>query len=85
MLIGWRVQPTLARELSLSITLLLTPVSILSLAATQTWIVILYISVATFGIGWWGQIITRCLMDTVPQYSLASTTGLAEPAERSVP
>jgi hypothetical protein len=77
MLIGWKVQPTLARELSLSITLLLTPVSILSLAATQRWIVILYISVATFGIGWWGANYNALLMDTVPQYSLASTTGLA--------
>jgi hypothetical protein len=54
MLIGWKVEPILARELSVFITLLLTPVAILSLAATQTWIVILYISVATFGIGWWG-------------------------------
>jgi ACS family hexuronate transporter-like MFS transporter len=77
MLIGWKVQPILARELSLSVTLLLTPVAILSLAATQTWTVILYISVATFGIGWWGANYNALLMDTVPQLSLASTTGLA--------
>jgi ACS family hexuronate transporter-like MFS transporter len=77
MLIGWKVRPILARELSLSVTLLLTPVAILSLAATQTWIVILYISVATFGIGWWGANYNALLMDTIPQTSLASTTGLA--------
>jgi ACS family hexuronate transporter-like MFS transporter len=76
-LIGWKVQPLLARQLSLSVTLLLTPVAILSLAATETWIVILYISVATFGIGWWGANYNALLMDTIPQTSLASTTGLA--------
>jgi hypothetical protein len=60
MLIGWKVEPILARELSLFITLLLTPVAILSLAATQAWIVILYISVQLSGLAGRGQIKTRC-------------------------
>ena len=54
LLIEWKMPPVLARELSLSVTLLLTPVAIFSLAASQTAAVIFYISVATFGIGWWG-------------------------------
>jgi ACS family hexuronate transporter-like MFS transporter len=77
LLIEWKMRPILARQLSLSVTLFLTPVAILSLAANQTSVVIFYISVATFGIGWWGANYNALLMDTTPQASLASTTGLA--------
>ena len=77
MLIRRKIAPVLARKLGLSVALVLTPVAILSLHATQTSAVILDISVATFGIGCWGANYNALLMDSLPQPSLASIAGLA--------
>lgn len=77
MLIDWKFTPILARKVSLLVALVLTPVAVLSLTTNETWLVILYISVATFGIGWWGTNYNSLLMDSMPQESLASIAGLA--------
>jgi nitrate/nitrite transporter NarK len=57
--------------------MLLTPAAILSVTASQTLHVILSVSIATFGIGWWGANCNALLMDSVPRHSLASVAGVA--------
>lgn len=77
MLIGWKLTPIFARKVGLSVAFVLTPVATLSLTTHETWLVILYVSIATFGIGWWGTNYNSLLMDSMPQRSLASIAGLA--------
>jgi ACS family hexuronate transporter-like MFS transporter len=78
---GWLIQrgvaPILARKVGMSAGLLLTPVAILSLASSGGFFVLLYISVATFGLGWWGANYNSAIMDAVPRSSVASVAGLA--------
>lgn len=69
--------PLLARKIGVSIPVLLTPVAILSLHATQIPWIMFDLSVATFGLGWWGANYNSAVMDAVPRSSTASVAGLA--------
>ena len=69
--------PLLARKWAMSLALLLTPAAILSVKASHTHQVILWVSLATFAIGWWGVNYNSLLMDSVPRHSLASVAGVA--------
>ena len=71
------VAPILARKVGLSVGLLLTPMAILSLASNGGFLVLLYISVATFGLGWWGANYNSAIMDSIPRRSVSSVAGLA--------
>jgi ACS family hexuronate transporter-like MFS transporter len=69
--------PIWARKLTMSLSLLLIPAGIFSIRASQPFYVILCISVATFGLGWWSPNIHSLMMDSFPRYSVASIGGLS--------
>lgn len=69
--------PLTARKLGLTVALALSPVALLSLRASHTTGVLAAISIATFGIGWWGANYNSAMMDAIPQNSVSSVAGLA--------
>jgi ACS family hexuronate transporter-like MFS transporter len=66
-----------ARKVTMSFSLFLIPAGILSVTATQPLQVILYISIATFGLGWWSPNLHSLMMDSFPRHSVASVNGLS--------
>jgi MFS transporter, ACS family, aldohexuronate transporter len=76
-LIARGIAPLTARKLGLTAALVLSPVVLLALAASHTATILLCITIATFGIGWWGANYNAALMDAVPQNSVSSVAGLA--------
>lgn len=75
--IGRGLDALLARKLGLTVAVVLSPVALLSLTASHTAGVLSAISIATFGIGWWGSNYNSALMDAIPQSSVSSVSGLA--------
>jgi ACS family hexuronate transporter-like MFS transporter len=69
--------PLTARKIGLTVALVLSPAVLLSLAASNTALILLWITIATFGIGWWGANYNSALMDAIPQFSVSSVAGLA--------
>ena len=61
----------------MTVAVVLSPFVLLSLAASHTGSVLLSISIATFGIGWWGANYNSAMMDAIPQNSVSSVAGLA--------
>jgi len=66
-----------ARKVTMSFSLFMIPVGILSITATQPLQVILFISIATFGLGWWSPNLHSLMMDSFPRHSVASISGLS--------
>jgi ACS family hexuronate transporter-like MFS transporter len=71
------VAPLLARKLGLTVALVLSPVVLLSLKATHVEQILLILSIAMYGIGFWGANYNSGLMDAIPQSSVSSVSGLA--------
>jgi MFS transporter, ACS family, hexuronate transporter len=71
------VAPLMARKLALLVPLILSPVVLLSLSASHIASVLAFISIAIFGIGWWGANYNSALMDAIPQSSVSLVAGLA--------
>ena len=71
------IGPLLARKLGLSIALVLSPFALLSLRASRASEILVILSVAMFGMGWWGANYNSALMDAIPQSSVSSVSGLA--------
>lgn len=66
-----------ARKVTMSFSLFLIPVGVLSVTATQPFQVVLCISIATFGLGWWSPNLHSLMMDSFPRHSVASVNGLS--------
>jgi len=69
--------PLLARKLTMLLSLLLIPVGIVSVGVSQPWQIILCISIATFGLGWWSPNSHSLMMDSFPRHSVASVNGVS--------
>ncbi len=76
-LISRGLNPLLARKLGLTVALVLSPVALLSLRVSQVSEILVMLSVAMFGMGWWGANYNSALMDAIPQSSVSSVSGLA--------
>jgi len=71
------LDPLLARKLGLTVALVLSPIALLSLRVSHVSEILVILSVAMFGIGWWGANYNSALMDAIPQSSVSSVSGLA--------
>jgi MFS transporter, ACS family, hexuronate transporter len=71
------VTPLLSRKLGLTGALVLSPVVLLSLRVSKVEQILLILSIAMFGIGFWGSNYNSGLMDAIPQSSVSSVSGLA--------
>jgi MFS transporter, ACS family, hexuronate transporter len=71
------VNPLTARKLGLTVALVLSPVVLLSLRASHVEQILLILSIAMYGIGFWGANYNSGLMDAIPQSSVSSVSGLA--------
>lgn len=69
--------PLTARKLGLTVAVILSPAVLLAITASSTGLILLWITIATFGIGWWGANYNSALMDAIPQFSVSSVAGLA--------
>jgi ACS family hexuronate transporter-like MFS transporter len=69
--------PLLARKIGLSIAIVLSPIALLSLRVSRISEILVILSVAMFGMGWWGANYNSALMDAIPQNSVSSVSGLA--------
>jgi len=69
--------PLLARKIGLSISIMLSPIALLSLRVSHISEILVILSVAMFGMGWWGANYNSALMDAIPQSSVSSVSGLA--------
>ena len=69
--------PILARKWAITVSLVLCPIALLSVTASSTFLVIISISCATFGMGWWGVNYNGAVMDSVPRHVAGTVAGLA--------
>ena len=76
-LIARGVQPLTARKLGITVALILSVFVLFSLAASTMASILLWITIATFGIGWWGANYNSAVMDAIPQNSVSSVSGIA--------
>jgi ACS family hexuronate transporter-like MFS transporter len=71
------VAPILARKIGMTIPVVMAPVALLSLKASEISWILLFVGIASFGLGWWGANYNAAVMDTVPSASMASVNGVA--------
>ena len=71
------LDPLFARKLGLTVALMLSPIALLSLRVSRVSEILVILSVAMFGMGWWGSNYNSALMDAIPQSSVSSVAGLA--------
>jgi ACS family hexuronate transporter-like MFS transporter len=71
------LDPLFARKLGLTVVLVLSPVALLSLRVSRASEILVILSIAMFGMGWWGSNYNSALMDAIPQSSVSSVSGLA--------
>jgi MFS transporter, ACS family, hexuronate transporter len=77
LLIQRGLDPLLSRKLGLTVALVLSPIALLALGASRVSDVLIILSIAMLGMGWWGANYNSALMDAIPQSSVSSVSGLA--------
>lgn len=71
------MDPLLSRKLGISIAVVLSPFALLALRVSRVSEILVILSVAMLGMGWWGANYNSALMDAIPQSSVSSVSGLA--------